>query len=127
MVKLEKSALGAPPVLAHERALPIIPPPDLALHGSWNVAGAVGRRSRAARRRRLGASTPFELTQQQRQGAVEDFGGVAARNGVPRQGLHAPQLVMRVARDGELDLVAFRREGHHGGPWRRRRGGLRDD
>jgi hypothetical protein len=50
---------------------------------------------------------PFELLEEHRQRAIEHDGEVAIRHGVPQKILGTAQLVVQLARGGELDLVAL--------------------
>ena len=52
----------------------------------------------------------FELVYQERDGAIEDLGGVPRRHHVTQQRLGLSELVMGLARDGELNPIALRGE-----------------
>src|SRR5688572_15868530 len=70
----------------------------------------------------LGQLLAGELVEKEGEGAVEHGVVVSGRHHVPEQVLRAPELLERLATDGELQLVAPRRKGRQrGGGWRRRR------
>src|SRR5258708_23701456 len=53
----------------------------------------------------------LHLLEEQGEGAVEDRAWIAVRNLATEKGLQAPQLVVAILADRELDTVALRRGG----------------
>src|SRR5206468_10874808 len=53
----------------------------------------------------------LHLLEEQGEGAVEDRGGIAVRNLATEKRLEAPQLVVALLADRELDAIALRRRG----------------
>jgi hypothetical protein len=49
----------------------------------------------------------FELVDQERHGAIEDFGGIPRGQRVTQQRLGSPELVVCLARHGQLNPTAF--------------------
>ena len=68
------------------------------------------RRVRRARSRGLGKALTFEPLDQEREGPIENLGRVARRHRVAQQRLGAPEPVVRLAGDGELNPVTRRRD-----------------
>ena len=108
VVILEKPALRAASGRAHERALPAVARPDLALYRRRDVACMRG----GARRRPWPRSCCVlglpQLGEQQRQRAVEDGCNIGLRHPMPQQILRLAELLMRFPRDGELHFVLLR-------------------
>ena len=109
-MEFEEPAFGAPALGADERAAALVASPDLAPHGSWNVTGVPGTVPRRTREWRCRRSASFQMFEQHGQRAIDDFGRIPARHGVPQQILNTAQLVVRLLRDGDLKLVALGRE-----------------
>jgi len=111
VMKFEKPALVATSLPADERALPAVTLPDLAPNARRNVPARARLLplmiSRLRDRRHL---LSLDVGEQQRQGAIEDLRGISVRDRVSQQILCAAQLVVRVARNRELDLVVLWRE-----------------
>ena len=107
MVELQERALTAASFGPDERAAPTITSP----HGAPHRRRDVARGSRAWLRRAcafsLGETLVFELVDQERHGAIENFGGIPRRHDVTQQRLGTPKLVVCLARDGELNPIAF--------------------
>ena len=112
VVEFEKCRLRAASVIADRRAPTRIPSPDGSPHCCRDVARTLGARFRRARSSRFGEALAFEPLDQERDGAVEDLGRVARRHRVAQQCLGATEPVVRLARDGELNPVALRRDRH---------------
>ncbi|MBI4476124.1 MAG: hypothetical protein HY654_03065 [Acidobacteria bacterium] len=127
VVKLEEPSLGASAVPAHEGTPPVVTPPHVVPDRGRDVPAGGSRLSRGARRRRRGTSMTFQLFQEQRQGPIDDLGGIAVWERVAHEGLHAAQLLMGLARDRELNFVALWGERHDRGARRRRRRGRRGE
>ena len=126
VMEFQEAALGAATVRTDKPALPAVPRPDIAPHRSGDMSRTGCCRS--TRSRAVGATNPplFQLSNQQRQSALDDGGRVAARYRVPEEILRAAQLVVGFAGNRDLEFVAFRRErADNGRPGRRWRG--RDD
>jgi len=67
--------------------------------------------SRAARGAVTAAQRRRSRSQQECQRSIEDLGRIARWDGMAREGLHAAKLLLRLARDRELQFVALRRRG----------------
>ena len=76
--------------------------------GMWREASRTW--FRRARTLSLGEALALELLDRKRNGAVEDFGGVSRGYHVTQQRLGTTELVVCLARDGELNPIALRRE-----------------
>ena len=92
-------------------AAPIVASPDLSLDGRGNVSRATDCLARGARRLHHCTSTTLQILEQQSQRAIEDLSRIARRDDMPPERLHAAELLVRLARDRELQLVALRRQG----------------
>jgi len=108
VVELEMASRRASAGGPDERAAALVPRPDGAFHGGRNVARCRIRLPRCARSIGLRQRLPFQLRQQQRERAIEDDCRVAVRHRSREQILNAPEPVMRLASDRELELVTFR-------------------
>jgi hypothetical protein len=132
VVKLEECRFAASALAPFERTATAVARPDGAAHGRRDVTASGGERTRRLPRRlRLRQLRPLEMLEQQRQRAIDDRGGIAVRDRVTQQILRAPELVVRVAADGELHFVPLgaerRRNGNCGpGGSRRNRSCRRD-
>ena len=106
----EAPLVTAPASFGHECAAPTVAGPDRALDLRRYVSRAWCRRP--ARMWMLGRRQ-FRLRQvldQHRQSPVEDRAGITVWDHVPQKVLREPQLLARLLRDGELDLVAVGRK-----------------
>jgi hypothetical protein len=116
VVELQERTLGASvPVRRHECALAAVTPPRRALDVSRDIARR-GRsirprtdrasRSRFLRRPHLGA---FHFLEEQLERAFHDRARVPVRDLAAEKGLQAPESVVALLADRELDTVALRR------------------
>jgi len=121
MVIFEKSSFGAPPVWTVECTAPFVAVPHGSLHCGRNVTRILIPAAMRARAYGLADSCALELFEQYRDRSFEDDGRIAVRHHVTQQILSSPQLVVRLAANGELNLVPFRRDGLHRRCTRRRR------
>ena len=110
VMDLEKAALGAAPAGADECTLAAIARPDRSPYGRRHVARPHIGRARCARPRHRTAAGVLEILEQHRNCLVEDRGEIALRESVPLQILDTPKLLIRFVRDGQLNLVAIRRQ-----------------
>ena len=118
VVELQERALGASlSVLAHVAASAAVPSPCGALNVIRDFTrGREGRRlirpgadrSSALRPRRGRELRLLDLLEEQRDGAIEDGARISVRDFAAKQRLKAPQLVVRVLADRELDAIALR-------------------
>ena len=113
VMELQKSSLRTATVRPDERAPAAITVPHLPPDRRRNVARPRDRWTRSPRAFSRGHLRPLEIREQHRQRPIEDRGRIAVRNRMPQQILRAAQLVVRLARNRELHLVALRREGPH--------------
>lgn len=114
VMELQEAALRTPPVRAHERALAAIALPHLSLHRSRNVTRSGCGRTSCAWSRTRPELGPLQIGQEQGQRPIEDGGRIAVGNRVTQQILCVAQLVVCLARHGELHFVALGREWGHG-------------
>jgi hypothetical protein len=120
VMKLQEGALRASlSVVGNEGTLPAITMRDLSLHvprgiprrenGCSKLSIRPGtdraRRPRLRYRPKLG---PLDLLEEQGEGAVDDRARIAVRDLAPEKGLKAPQLVVALLADRELDAIAVR-------------------
>lgn len=122
VMEFEEAGLGTPTARADERTSPAVTGPDRAPDSRGDVPRARRCRTRSPWAIGRGQFGSGDIIHQQRERPIEDLGGVAVRNGMSQQVLHSAQLLVRLPRDRELDLVPFRREGRHHGRARRRQG-----
>jgi hypothetical protein len=115
VVELEKCGLATASLAAYECAAASVPPPD----GTPYLRRDVARPSciyrsrcecRTARTRRFGEAPAFQLLDEPRERAVEDLARIAGGKGVAQKRLRPAKPVVGLARDGELDPIAFGRE-----------------
>jgi hypothetical protein len=110
VVEFQEASFRAAAVRAHEGALAAIASPDLSLETRGYVAGPAWGCACCSWAVGGGQFRPFQIRQQRCQRPIEDRSRVAARNAMAEQVLHAPQLLERLAPNGELHLVSFRGE-----------------
>lgn len=121
VVELEKPRLFASACCSHELATAGVTLPDGALHGRRYAPGMASSLSTGARAVSRGELRSLQLHQQGRECPIEDGCRVAVRDGMTQQVLHAPQLVVCVARHRELDVMAaWRQRTDHRWLWHRR-------
>jgi hypothetical protein len=114
VVEFQEAPLVTPPAsFGHECAAPSVTVPDRALDLGRDMSRA-GRRL-PARMGMLGRREFLlrQVLEQHRQGPLEDRARIAVGNHVSQQFLREPQLLARLLRDGELDLVAVGRKGRN--------------
>ena len=107
VVELQERALTAASFGPDERAAATVTSPHGASHRGRDVARGPRAWFRRARTLSLGEALAFELVDQERDGAIEDFGGIPRGHRMTQQRLGTPELVMCLARDGQLNPIAF--------------------
>ena len=116
-MELQEAPLAAPPpVRRGPGAAVAVPLPHGALHASGDVPGVYGLSP--APPRPLGGREllPFQLPDEQPEGAVEDLVQVADGDCVAEQVLCAPQVVAGLGAGGEADLVTVGGQGSNEWP-----------
>ncbi len=123
VVELEVRPLGTPSSRrSHVRALTSIALPDGTLHVRRDVARrrlvrrVIRSRTDGTRRAWLVRHTHLRLldvVKEQRDGTVEDRGGIAIRDLAAQERLEAAQLFVRLVANGELHAITLRRRGSH--------------
>ena len=107
VVELQERALSAASFGPDERAAAAVTSPHGAPHRCRDVARGSRAWCRRARTIGLGETLAFELVDQERHGAIEDGGGISRGQRVTQQRLGTPELVVGLARDGQLNPIAF--------------------
>jgi hypothetical protein len=111
VVKFQERALATTPFGPDERAASTITSSHGAPHRRRDVARAFGGALRGrSGTLSLGEALAFESIDQKRDGAIEDLGRIPRRHRVTQQRLGTPELVVCLARDGELNPIALRGE-----------------
>ena len=110
VVELQERAFTAASFGPDERATAAVTSPHGAPRRCRDVARGSRTWFRRARTLSLGEALALELLDRKRNGAVEDFGGVSRGHHVTQQRLGTTELVVCLARDGELNPIALRRE-----------------
>ena len=87
MVELEKPGFGAASFSAGKRAPSVIALPHRASNRGWNAARMHRQGALLARTRSLSTARAFEVLQQQRDRAIDDFRRVPGRYRVPEKRL----------------------------------------
>jgi hypothetical protein len=105
-MELEKAALGASTACAHERTLALVSRPNGSSHDRRHVPRSACRPAGCAQPRDLRKLRPFQVLEQHRHSTPEHDYQIPARARVSHEVLNATELLERVTRDGELQLVA---------------------
>jgi hypothetical protein len=118
VVELQEGALGTSlSVVGDEATLPPVTVPDPALDVTRDVARSehvsptlvIRPGTDSARRpglRRRAKLFPFDLLEEQGEGAIEDRCRITVRNLATEKGLQASKLVVALLADRELDAIA---------------------
>jgi hypothetical protein len=116
MVEFEESRFAAAPMCSFKLALPAVTRPDGPFDLGGNMTRAFSSCHSRARSIRNGDPFLLQVSEQQRNRPLEDHGRVTIRNAMTQQVLHSPQLLVRLATNGELYFVSFRGEWRDLGP-----------
>src|SRR5207244_5310152 len=99
-----------PACVPFESAPAAVPIPDLTPDGGRNMPRAGDGWARGPWTVRLRQLLPLEVLEQECERAVEHHRRISVGHLMPKEVLHASQLVVRLTTDGDLHLVTLGRE-----------------
>jgi hypothetical protein len=110
VMEFQEAGLAAAALFSLKRASPAVARPYVTFDGCGDVARPRGRRAAAPWPIRGCELRSRQVSQQQREGTIEDRREIAIGDRVTQQILHGPQLVVRLARYSALHFVTLGRE-----------------